>query len=96
MAGFDRTFRTGSWLGLGPSLLDAMFHLQLGGARAGRACQSPARIWLRRVEETEDQSLPDVGVGSSCQTRRGSLLLRVLLWESSGSRTIKRTAEMHV
>ena len=36
MAGFDRTFRTGLWLGLGPSPVDAMFHLQLGGS-AGRA-----------------------------------------------------------
>ena len=84
MGGLNWTFRTGLWLGLGPSLLDAMFHLQLGGARAGRACQSPARIWLQRAEETEDQLLRDVGVGSSGQTRRGSLLLRVLVWESSG------------
>ena len=94
MAGLDRTFRTGLSLGRGPSPVDAMLPLQLyGGARAGRACQSPARIWLRRAEETEDQLLR--GVGSSSQTRRGSLLLRVLVWESSESRAIKRTAEMH-
>ena len=96
MAGFDRAFRAGLSLGLGPSPVDAMLPLQFGGARAGRACQSPARIWLRRAEETEDQLLRDVGVGSSDQTRRGSLLLRVLVWESSESRAIKRTAEMHV
>ena len=36
MAGFDRTFRTGLSLGLGPSPVDAMSPLQLDGG-AGRA-----------------------------------------------------------
>ena len=36
MAGLGWTFRTGLWLGLDPSPVDAMLRLQLGGG-AGRA-----------------------------------------------------------
>ena len=81
MAGLGWTFQSGLWLGRGPSPVDAMLRLQLGGMRAGHWQAGPARIWLRLAEEAVDQLLTDVGVGSSSQTRRGSLLLRVLLWE---------------
>ena len=64
MGGLNWTFRTGLWLGRGPSPVDAMFHLQLGGARAGRACQSPARIWLRQGEETVMNGIATCCVGT--------------------------------
>ena len=57
----------------------------------GPACQCPARIRLRRVEEAADQVLPDVGIGSCGWTRPRSLLIRVMLWESSGTSNSRMT-----
>ena len=37
--------------------------VEVYGARAGRACQIPARIWLRRAEEAADQPLRTLALG---------------------------------